>query len=91
MVDEHQIYDLRMKKEGKNNTRENVILKGLVEFLCALEQEDFLQSQYESLSHIQKEEIEESMEKKECPLAYLKLLKNDVVRVVCLLFGQREQ
>lgn len=51
MVDERQIYDLRMKKEGKTNTRENVILKGLVEFLCALEQEDFLQSQYESFSY----------------------------------------
>jgi hypothetical protein len=32
MVDEHKRYDLWMKKQGKNNTRENVILKGLVEF-----------------------------------------------------------
>lgn len=30
------------------------------------------------------------MEKKERPLAYLKLL-NDLVQVLCLLFGQREQ
>jgi hypothetical protein len=53
----------------------------------------FLQSQYESLSHFpgsKNKEIEESMEKKERPLAYLKLL-NDLVRVLCLLFGQREQ
>jgi len=50
----------------------------------------FLQSQYESLSWSKNKEIEESMEKKERPLAYLKLL-NDLVQVLCLLFGQREQ
>lgn len=82
-----------MKKEGKKQYKGKRDIKGFSWILCAFEQEDFCKVNMNLclVSCKQKEEVEESMEKKECPLAYLKLLKNDVVQVVCLLFGQREQ
>jgi hypothetical protein len=72
-----------MKREGKNNTRENnMILKCLVEFYVHWRKEVFLQSQYEALSHFPEAKkkkknrgIQGTMEKGRMPIRLLKTIE----------------